>query len=182
MVDQPYFPELIIDGQSIDLAHLEPFTFVIHSEKAKRDLRVHVTFSTHCFSISYLQENHPAGQPVIDAASARPRTFCPIRYRLSHQLPALIQSLNHPKAKVWETATERNWCYSITIDDPKGPYHVFFEVRRATSERRQWQDLNLVVESAYHEADGGGPRLKGSMAFPLLCGKIYLRERTATKR
>ncbi|RMU40884.1 hypothetical protein ALP30_200081 [Pseudomonas syringae pv. primulae] len=59
---------------------------------------------------------------------------------------------------------------------------MFFEVRRATSERRQWQDLNLVVESAYHEADGGGPRLKGSMAFPLLCGKIFLREPTATKR
>ncbi|HEF4763171.1 TPA: hypothetical protein SAN82_005649 [Pseudomonas putida] len=182
MADQPYFSPLAIGGELIDFSHLEPFTFVVSSQLAKRDLRVHVTFSNHCFTRGYDASTHPAGELVIDAASTRPRTFCPIRYRLSHQLPALIQTLAQPRVKVAETAAERNWCYSITIDDPSGPYHVFFEVRRTARERRQWQDLNLVVESAYHQDDGDGPRLKGSMAFVLLCGKVYLGQPTATMR
>jgi hypothetical protein len=182
VTEQQYFPELVIAGERVDLSHLEPFTFVIQSQLAKRDLRVHVTFSNHCFTQGYEYASHPARDPIIDAGSARPRTFCPIRYRLSQQLPALIKTLNHPKAKVWETSAERNWCYSITIDDPEGPYHVFFEVRRTSRERRQWQDINLIVESAYHEDDDGGPSLKGSMAFRLLCGKVYLSQPVATKR
>lgn len=182
MAEQQYFPELVIADERVDLSHLEPFTFVIHSQLAKRDLRVHVTFSNHCFTKGYEQASHPAGEPIIDAGSPRPRTFCPIRYRLSQQLPDLIKTLNHPKAKVRETSAERNWCYSLTIEDPEGPYHVFFEVRRASRDRRQWQDLNLVVESAYHEDEDGGPSLKGSMAFILLCGKVYLGQPTATKR
>lgn len=182
MAKQQYFPELVIAGQHIDLSHLDPFTFVINSKQAKRDLRVHVTFSNHCFSRCYDEARHPVGEPVIDARSARPRTFCPIRYRLSQRVPELIRTLNHPKTKVWETTSERNWCYSITIDDPEGPYHVFFEIRRASRDRRQWQDLHLVVESAYHQDEKDGPKLKGSMAFILLCGKVYLGEPTSTKR
>lgn len=182
MVEQQYFPELVIDGQLVDLSHLEPFTFVFHSLLAKRDLRVHVTFSNHCFSHSYDPAIHPVDEKVMGAKSPRPRVFCPTRYRLSQQLPELVRGLNHPKVKVWETSRERNWCYSIKIDDPEGPYHVFFEVRRATKEKRQWQDLNMVIESAYHQDQDEGPDLKGSMAFVLLCGKVYLGKPTSTKR
>jgi len=177
-----YFQALAIGGQTYDFAHLEPFTFTISSQLAKRDLRVHVTFSNHCFTQSYDAATHPAAEPIILDGARRHRTFCPIRYRLSKKLPAIFLGLSHPKAKVWETSAERNWCFSMTIDDPSGPYHVFFEIRRAGQDRRQWQELNLVVESAYHEADGGGPSLKGAMAFVLLCGKIYMRQPTATKR
>ncbi|SBW85066.1 hypothetical protein PVE_P0021 (plasmid) [Pseudomonas veronii 1YdBTEX2] len=176
-----YFPPLTIDGQFFDFAHLEPFTFTVTSLLAKKDLKVHVTFSNHCFTEGFEAEKHRPGQPVI-MDGVRQRLFCPVRYRLSLNLPAVIQGLIHPKAKVWETAAERNWCYSITIEDPSGPYHVFFEVRRAGREKRQWQDINLVIESAYHEGEGGGPVLKGSMAFALLCGKVYMGHPTATKR
>lgn len=182
MAEQSYFHELVIAGEHIDLSHLKPFTFVINSHLAKCDLRVHTTFSNHCFSQALSEENYPCNQAIIDPGSARPRQFCPIRYRLSQRLPDLIHALNHPKVKVWQTSAERNWCYSITIDDPYGPYHVFFELRRASRERRQWQDLHLVVESAYHQDDGCAPNLKGSMAFLLLCGKTYLGHPTATKR
>ena len=176
-----YFSALTIGGQTYDFTHLEPFTFTITSQLAKRDLRVHVTFSNHCFTRGYEPATHPVGEPIIPDGR-RQRTFCPIRYRLSLALPDIIQGLMHPKAKVWETAAERNWCFSITVEDPDGPYHVFFEVRRSGQDKRQWQELNLVVESAYHEGDVGGPALKGSMAFALLCGKVYLRQPTATKR
>ncbi|WP_328803407.1 hypothetical protein [Pseudomonas triticifolii] len=168
----PYFPALIIGGCHIDLSHLEPFSFEVHSQLAGKTLRVHVTFSNHCFSKGYEAGTHPFAEWIIDGSSPRPRRFCPIRYRLSHRLPMLIRSLaGSPKTKVWETAAERNWCYSIRIEDPTGAYNVFFEVRRAAKERRQWQDLQLVVESAYHTDEDEGPRLKGSMAFVLLFGK-----------
>ncbi|MEE4235009.1 hypothetical protein V2I85_25875 [Pseudomonas viridiflava] len=179
----PYFPALVIGHEPIDLSHLEPFTFEVQSHIAGKALRVHVTFSNHCFSKGFKSETHPLGDPIIDRSTPRPRTFCPARYRLSHTLPMLIRSLaESPKTKVWETTAERNWCYSIRIEDPAGAYNVFFEVRRAAKDRRQWQDLQLVVESAYHTDDDSGPRLKGSMAFVLLCGKTYKGLPTATRR
>lgn len=174
-----YFPALTIGDQTYDFAHLEPFYFSFYSELAKRELRVHVTFSTHCFSQAYDAAQHPVGEPIIRDLSGRQRTFCPIRYRLAVLLPDVVQGLNHPQAKVRETAAQRNWAYSMTIPDPSGPYHVFFEIRRSAANKPQ--DLNLVVESAYHETEGP-PRLLGKMGFMLLCSKIYMRQPTSTKR
>lgn len=174
-----YFPALTIRDQIYDFAHLEPFNFNVASQLAKRDLRVRVTFSSHCFSQGYNAATHPLGEAIILDAAGRPRTFCTIRYRLSLGLPAVVLGLNHPQSKVHETAAQRNWAYSMTIQDPAGPYHVFFEIRRAAKEKPQ--DLNLVVESAYHQT-GQPPRLLGKMGFMLLCGKVYLRQPGSTNR
>lgn len=174
-----YFPPLTIGGQVYDFAHLEPFTFTVQSDLAGRDLGVHVTFSSHCFSQGYDEATHPVGQQIVLDQAGRQRTFCSTRYRLSLMLPAVIQALNHPQAKVRETAALRNWAYSMTIVDPNGPYHVFFEIRRAAKNKPQ--HLNLVVESAYHQTDKP-PRLLGRMGFILLCGKIHMRQPTSTKR
>lgn len=183
MAEQSYFPQLVIAGQSINLSHLEPFSFNIDSKKAKKVLNIHVTFSTHCFSRRYKAESHPAGEPMIDHDTPRPRTFCPIRYRLSKQLPALILGLNHPKCSVTQTGTRRNWAYTIQIDDPSGPYYVFFEIRKAVQGGRQKQDLTLVVESAYHDdPNEPDPVLLGDMAFLVLCADTYMRLPVATRR
>ena len=183
MADKPYFAPLAIGGELIDLTHLEPFTFEIDSKKAKKVLKVHVTFSTHCFSRKYKAETHPAGDPMIDHDSPRPRTFCPIRYRLSKQLPELILGLNHPKCSVTQTGMRRNWVYTIKIEDPSGPYYVFFEISKAVQEGRQKQDLTLVVESAYHDdPNEADPVLLGDMAFLALCANTYMRLPVATRR
>lgn len=183
MTEQHYFPELVIAGEPIDLSHLDPFSFQIDSKLAKKTLTVHVTFSNHCFSRKYKPETHLGGEPIIDADSPRPRTFCLIRYRLSKLLPALIHGLNHPKCKVTQTASRRNWAYSIKIEDPSGPYYVFFKISKAVQAGRQKQDLSLVIESAYHDdPNEPDPVLLGDMAFLILCGKTYLRLPVATKR
>lgn len=174
-----YFSALTIRNQAYDFVHLEPFKFTIASQLAKRDLRVHVTFSSHCFSKGYDAQTHPDGEPINLDSAGRPRTFCAIRYRLSLGLPTVIQGLNHPQAKVRETAARRNWAFSMTIQDPAGPYHVFFEIRRAAKEKPQ--DLNLVIESAYHQT-GLPPRLMGKIGFMLLCSKVYMRQSSSTKR
>lgn len=180
---QPYFEPLNIGEEVFDFSHLEPFTLDIDSKMAKKWLRVHVTFSNHCFTKRYKAEEHINGEPIFDELSPRPRLFCRVRYRLSKALPGLIRSLNNPKAKVWETTARRNWEHSISIDNPAGPYHVFLEIRRTPVERKHLQDINLIVESAYHESpEDGPPDLLGSMAFILLCGKVFTKQPTSTKR
>ncbi|MBN3471604.1 hypothetical protein G0D98_24825 [Pseudomonas savastanoi pv. phaseolicola] len=183
MADQPYFAPLAIGGEHIDLTHLEPFTFEIDSRLAKKTLAVHVTFSNHCFWRKYSAEKHPAGEPIIDPTSPRPRTFCPIRYRLSKQLPALILGLNHPKCKVSQTKALRNWAYTLQINDPSGPYYVIFEIRKAVQPGRQKQYLTIVVESAYHDdPEQPEPVLLGEMGFLILCANTYMRKPVAVKR
>lgn len=179
----PYFPPLVIGGETKEFLHLEPFNFEFYSKSAKKNLRVHVTFRSHAFSKKYIAADHPDGDPIIDSNTPRPRTFCPIRYRLSFALPNLILGLNNEKVKVWETAARRNWAYSIKIEDPAGPYHIFFEVRRPAQHSQVKQDISLIVESAYHEnAESGPPNLLGSISFMLLCSNVYMKKPTSTKR
>lgn len=183
IVTSPYFKALEIAETTFAFSHLEPFTFSIDSRKAKKSLRVHVTFSNHCFTKRYALETHIVGEPILDQGTKRPRSFCRIRYALSLKLRELLKSLADPKADVWETTSRRNWAYSVKVDDPAGPYHIFFELKRAAKERRQWQELQLVVESAYPEDPAKRPPdVVGSMNFVLLCGKIYLGEKTSTRR
>lgn len=183
----PYFQPIVVGEKTFPLDHLEPFTFTFTSVRAKRDLRVHVTFTNHCFSEKFepeeaIQESDESGAVFPDHAN-RLRIFCEVRYRLSHMLPSVIASLNDPRIKVSETAAERNWCYTMRIEDPVGPYYVFFEVRRAGKVALGRQELNLIVESAYHQdPQRPEPALKGAMSFHLLCTKIFLGERTSTRR
>lgn len=155
----------------------------VASTKAGKSLRIRVRFMSHCFSEKYDAACHPAGDLILRDAGGRPRSFCPIRYTASKRLPELIRGLNHPKAAVTQTARVRNWLHSVSIDEPHGKYQIFFELRRAAMNERGWQDLNLVVESAYHQDPGrGAPAVRGSMGLILLCGKVFRGEPIATRR
>jgi len=183
MTKKPYFDPLRIGSETLSLAHLEPFTFTVDSEKAKKTLKIRVTFSNHCFTKRFYPRADPAGLPLLVTHTPRPRIFCPIRYRLSFRLPQLIQEIQTPGTRVLQTTSRRNWAYSIRIEDPEGPYHVFFELVRSGEHQKTFQDLNLVVESAYHEdPEGEKPTFIGKIGFVVLCGKVYLREPVATKR
>ncbi len=178
-----YFPDLVLSGVKYDFSHLDPFMMIVKSDMAKKDLRIHVRFTNHCFTKGYDRRDHPDGDPVISDHSGNDRTFCPIRYNLSLSLPAIIKSLTKPEEKVSQTAARRNWSYSITVDDPKGPYHLFFEIRRTPQYERHLQDLNIVIESAYHEEKGyGPPKLLGRIGFVALCGRVFCNKPLSTKR
>jgi hypothetical protein len=138
---------------------------------------------SHCFTEKYDPAFHPAGEPIIHDAAGRPRSLCRIRYGISARLPGMIVALDHPRATVTQTARERNWLHSVSIDEPQGKYHIFFELRRAAPGDRGRQDLNLVVESAYpQDPSRTEPAVRGSMGFILLCGKVYKGEPIATRR
>lgn len=177
-----HFPPVRIQGETLHLSHLEPFTLEVESDKAPRPLRVSVMFSNHCFTRSLPPDgSNPEGLPVLDADKPRPRLFCPTRYQLTHDLPSIVRNLSNPQAKVQQTKERRNWVYSITISNPSGPYHVFFEIRKTPKPHRRQQDLNMFVESAYHETDKA-PGVLGKMKFVMLCGKVYREERVTTRR
>lgn len=177
MPNTPYFPPIVIGEDSYDLSHLEPFNFVFKSNIANRTIRVNVSFTSHCFS----ERRGEVGGANVDIDTPRPRFFCLTRYRLSKDLPAILASLNDPKTKVEQTKSRRNWVYSMKIDDPSGPYHIFFEVKKSEGDKAKSQDVNLVVESAYHE-EKSPPNVLGRMNFQLLCSKVYMKKPVATKR
>jgi hypothetical protein len=62
-------------------------------------------------------------------------------------------------------------------------YQIFFDLRRAVEERRWFQDLDMVVESAY-PADPGraAPNVQGRVSFLLLAGSLYVGKPVTTRR
>jgi hypothetical protein len=179
---RPYHPPLTVAARVYHFPHLEPFQIVVSSDKVGRDLRIHVRFSNHCFSEGFDAAIHPPGTITFPDGGGRQRVFSPERYGLSQQLPGVLQRLNHPKAKVWQTAQRRNWLHSLVVDNGTGPYHIFFEMRRAPADERHLQDLNMIVESAYQQGAGQPPAVLGKIGFVLLVGKVFKEEPTATKR
>jgi hypothetical protein len=180
---KPYFAPLTIRGQEYSLAHLDPFKVMVDSRAVGRLVSVHVRFTTHCFTEGFDPEVHPADESVIVDEGSRHRVFCQVRYGLSAHLPAAIQGLNHAQAKVCQTGAGRNWLHSATVQGHDGPYHIFFEVRRAPQERRRMQDIELTVESAYPQGEGSpAPVTIGRMGFIALVGNVFLRKPVATRR
>jgi hypothetical protein len=182
-MSQPYHLPLEIQGRTYEFSHLEPFQMDVDSTKVGRTLRIHVRFTMHCFTKGYNAATHHPNEPVLRDAGGRARSFCTVRYGLSPRGAHMIRALNNPKAAVMQTAEERNWLHSVTVDQPDGKYHVFFELRRTPPVSRHLQDLSLVVESAYPQDTANRlPAVRGSMGFILLCGKVYTGEPVATRR
>ncbi len=178
-----FFPKLIIDGISYEFQHLDPFTMRFESKIANRQLRVNVRFSNHCFSHGPVDGFAYPDHLMLRDHGDRSRIFCPTRYRLSFDLPAIVRSMNNPQCKVFQTAARRNFNYSLEVQDPKGPYHLFFEISRAKGSVAKMQDLNLFIESAYYEEPVGNiPARLGRIGFQVLCTNVFLGKPVSTKR
>lgn len=181
MPDNNYFAPIEIGAETYTFEHLNPFTMRFSSISARRTLRVNITFSNHCFSFSPAEGGVYDDELKLVDHGNRPRIFCPIRYRLSKRVPEIVRSLNNDRCYVWETKTTRNFNYSIEIDDPEGPYHLFMKVTRSTNLKQQ--EVSVFIESAYHEdPEKGPPDLLGRMKFHTLCSNVYLCKKTSTKR
>lgn len=181
MPDTSYFPSITIGDKQYDFSHLNSFLMSFYSESAKKTLGLYVVFTNHCFTESYQHDSPTNGNPLFSTDTIRPRIFCPIRYRLSQELPRILNGMNHGKVKVSQTKSRRNFVHSIKIDDPNGPYHLFIEVRKRKDEDKKHHDVKVIVESAYHE-DDTPPDIIGAIGFHALCTNTYLGKKVATKR
>ena len=79
----------------------------------------------------------------------------------------------------------RNWMYAVTVDIPEAGtrYQIFFDLRRAPAERRQSQDLEMMVESAYPaDPERARPNILGRVGFLLLAGSVYTGQKVMTRR
>ncbi len=164
-------------GKTYEFNHLNSFLISFDSKNANKKLVIYVAFTNHCFTKAYKPGEPTNGMQLFDTETARPRIFCPIRYRLSTELPRMIREMNHGKVKVRETITRRNFVHSLKIEDPSGPYHIFIDVKK---EHSKHYDLKMFIESSYHEETP--PRTMGRIGFHILCTNKYLNRKTSTKR
>ncbi len=138
-----------ISGQDIyDLCHLHPKTVTFAQEakpgKLARAYLVEVIFSLHCFTRGVRHGEIP-DRALCYSDGRETRVFDMQRYHLSHNLPAIVESL--ARRRCYHTG--RGNFFTIEIVDPntdtKLEYEVYFTASRAA--RRGL--INLYVQSAY---------------------------------
>lgn len=145
-----YFPSLVVAGETVSFAHLEPMSLLVPTETKPAGVRIDVVFSNHCFSESFDPALHTG--TVVDVWDGQVRRiFERVRYDLSLGLPAIVRGL--PDAQVFLTP-EANYV-RIILPAPAGApgadYRMFFRLKREASATA---DLKLRVESAYSPTAG----------------------------
>jgi hypothetical protein len=109
-----------------------------------RDISIGVTFTCHCYSEAFDPKKHKPEEMALRDSGGRPRVFCKVRHELSARLPEIIKSL--PGRRVYQTAQQRNYVYSVPLDIEGQIYEVYFMLQR---HRGKGFDLRLTIESAY---------------------------------
>jgi hypothetical protein len=153
---------LVVDGQTIDLAHLEPFTFAIVPVDFDYPVNIHVKFHHHCFS-EKIGDNSP--QAILRPPHGdrhQPRCFSPDRYELSKQLVLLIAGFDR---KPISRSSNGNL---VRIELPNGrSYAIFFTLRRIANSQ-----CELTVVSAFSPENTRTIASSGSLKFSLAVCKI----------
>lgn len=158
-------------GRAYPLNHLHPFRYDVQLPPKDGNpgpvVTVHVGFAMHCFTRDSTPEDSADTVYQDDRES---RTFCPVRYELSSQLPHIAQTL---MARPCAFARDENY---VTVDvqrpspDALGVvtvrYAVFFNLKR---QRVEGKDVVLVVfQSAYPLDNDKADPSHGKIGFTTL--------------
>jgi len=164
-----YWPKLLIDGNEIDLSHLEPFDFQSLPRGSTTNARLQVRFNDHCFSRTFemATDNIAHLLPVAFCGKFEKRVFCTDRYRLSRHLPRFIKALGNKRI----ASTREGNLVRIEIPDGR-QYAIFFTLRRIAA-----QEASLFVVSAYPLERGKRPADTGEMKFDIALAKILRSEK-----
>ena len=160
-------------GDVVSIAHLAGGEITCPCEVVKRDLVIRVAYKHHCYTEAFDEEKHSREEIIIYDSPERPRVFCPVRYKLSLELPALLKEL--PKARVFQTPEARNYVYVVSLTVSNQLYEIYFMLQRAQHEDKA--DLRLTVESAY--PDEKRPITKkrpNAIRFLVLAQKTLMRQ------
>lgn len=170
----PYFPPLAIDGQAISLAHLEPLSLAFALERLDgRVVSIDVKFSNHCYTETFIPDQHDPAHVVMDRGSKR--VFDPRRHQLSQHLPDIVRSL--PSRAVHITKPGRNYVYVAQVTLENVSYPLFFHLKKGGRDH----DLTMMVESAYPVANPNEIlRGTGKISFAVLCAKTFTGERISS--
>ncbi len=120
---------------------LNTFIQVAENGSPERQYRTWIKFSHHCFTEDIKPEDDSV---LIYPSQTDVRTFNFRRWELSKHLPDIIKNLMSRHI----SHTEHQNFLTIEIIDQNNQqfeYNIFFEVRRATNDKR----LHLVISSAF---------------------------------
>lgn len=138
-----YEREVVIDGNSYPLDHLQPFNLKIDIPESKNSgalsFSLLVRFSTHCVT-----EKSVKGNTVqFDDEGGSPRFFSQERYNLSRLLPGIMGDLLDRQC--YHTSHGRNYFIIEYTDqaEEKRDYHIYFIVKKIK------EGVSVFVESAY---------------------------------
>ena len=139
-----------IDADHIEVQHLVPHvvTFDVGTKRQSDRAKVLVRYSCHCWSSKWDNKHSTGKIRIMDGT--RERSFDPVRFNASCDLPALIKALQ--KIPVYVTRSERNYgCYNAAHLDEEGKaYTAYFTMRPHKGRfNRIRHTLLLQVESAY---------------------------------
>jgi hypothetical protein len=138
---QPHYGE---DGQVYSLTHLHPHRFTLKfaawAGYPARDVEIRVGYSSHPFTTRCPDGTAPHAPY---SKPHDPRVFCRERYRLSHQLPKIIESIETRRCYA---TSFRNYFILDTLDvlPANTEYRVFFNTKQTAPD-----SMRLFVESAY---------------------------------
>ena len=169
-MNQNYFNDVLWNGTSYNLDHLNPIFLEFFGEKVKKNMKLKVLFSDHCFT-----------ERSDNAIANSERIFSLQRYELSKLLPDLISQMNNEKVQVYQTSARRNFAYVVRTTLNEKDYNIFFELRKR-NEKNQDCDLLMRIESAYVFDDGKVLEYSGKIRFLILCQKIYLGEKIQCRK
>lgn len=160
-------------GEVVSISHLAGGQITCPCDTIKRDLVIRVAYTHHCYTEAFDEEKHSREEIIVYDSPERPRVFCPIRYKLSLDLPALLERL--PKARVYQTPEARNYVYVVSLTISNQLYEIYFMLQRAQAEDKA--DLRLTVESAYpSETAPVTKKRPREIRFLVLSQKVLMRQ------
>lgn len=158
----PYWKPLTIDGQTIDLAHLEPFTFWLLPKGWEEEALVRVTFDNHCFSEEFAEDIHGSPLPRSHVPKHEARGFDQARYDLSKSLRRHICGLDGQRIAQTRTSS----LVRLTLESG-ATYGIFFSLKRRD------KTCELFVMSAYPlDRAAHSVVVTGEMKFNVAVAKI----------
>ena len=164
-----FFADIQHNGKTYSFAHLNPFEMSFYGQKVKKELKLKVIFSDHCFTERADKQRRSSE-----------RIFSIKRFNVSLMLPEILKGMCNEKVKVYQTSARRNFAYVVQIENNGQEYNVFFEVRKNAKSRET--DLALRVESAYVFDEENELQYSGNIRFLILCQKIYLGEKIECRK
>lgn len=161
----PHYGE---DGQVYSLAHLHPhrltLSFAARADYPARDVEIRIGYSSHAFTKRCPDGDMPHAPY---SKPHDPRVFCLERYRLSLQLPKIMQNIDTRRCYA---TNFRNYFIVDTFGllPANTEYRVFFNMKKAGPEA-----MRLFIESAYAGDPTKSPhgRRRESVVFRALVNK-----------
>jgi hypothetical protein len=157
-------------GEHYALSHLHPFLRSIElpatDNHSARVVELHVCFGLHTFTRA-IEPNDGSHQLYRD--NRETRTFCPMRYRRSFELPAIIRTLETRRCEFARGIS--GLVNYVTVETADGErYAAFFELRRFKAVGPN--AVQLMVQSAYVLDPGKPAPGKGRIHFHALLGHV----------